>query len=318
MTEDLLQTFDAFVRGSSLPDAFEAQLMTLCKSTPDSAWNVLALLDQYHRRGKISAQMYRAMRQKIERQALGIQEPESVHESVRESVLGPQQSSASPAAATSSRASTPRYHQHAALPADFAPCKRAAHARAPRELPAVRVAVTRRAAAPKRVQSWQRHRASQAIALTALLLGVAASPAVREVPMSVPATAAAAPPAAAIPVPPVPAPQLLSLSSDQYIVYPNQKMAEISVQRTLANAGDSSFVWWTKASGAKADADYIAGQPKLAQMPVGVLIVLPGVAPEAYWVEHCMLPLAACDHRRSPGGRRRGRTIARDYATLTR
>jgi hypothetical protein len=269
MTEDLPQRFDDFVRGTSTPGAFEAELMTLCRSTPDSAWNVLALLDQYHRRGKISAELYRAMRQKIERQALGIRETESV----RESAPVPQPSVALPAAAACSRESTPRYHQHAALPADFAPCKRAARAQAPRGLRAARVATTSRAVPGKRVQSWQRHRASQAIALTALLLGVAASPAVREVPESAPTTAAAAPAPSPIPDPPARGPQLLSLSSDQYIVYPNQKMAEISVQRTLEDAGDASFIWWTKASGAKADEDYIAGQPKLAQMPDGVAAV---------------------------------------------
>jgi hypothetical protein len=133
--------------------------------------------------------------------------------------------------------------------------------------------MTSRAVPGKRVQSWQRHRASQAIALTALLLGVAASPAVREVPERAPTTAAAAPAPSPIPDPPARGPQLLSLSSDQYIVYPNQKMAEISVQRTLEDAGDASFIWWTKASGAKADEDYIAGQPKLAQMPDGVAAV---------------------------------------------
>jgi hypothetical protein len=91
--------------------------------------------------------------------------------------------------------------------------------------------------------------------------------------MSAPTAVATAPAALPIPDPPERGPQLLSLSSDQYIVYPNQKMAEISVQRTLADSGDTSFVWWTKASGAKADTDYIAGQPKLAQMPDGVAAV---------------------------------------------
>lgn len=236
MTHDLPQIFEGFVRGASTPGAFECQLLTLCKTTPESTWDVLALLDQHHRRGKLSAELCRTIRHKIERQVLGIENFEMTRApAAREPDLPP-----------------------AAAPIPIEPIARAEVA--PRPEP------------PKIVKGRQQIRTSQAVALSAVLLGIVASPAVTELPRNVD-TAHDVASASQAPDQRTSGPELISLASDQYVVYPNERMGELSVQRTLEAGGDTSFVWWTKGSGAKPNEDYIAGPPKLAQMREGVASV---------------------------------------------
>ncbi len=55
------------------------ELCDLCDATPDSAWDVLSLVDQYYRRGKLSADLFRSIRYRIERHVLGVREPEAIH-----------------------------------------------------------------------------------------------------------------------------------------------------------------------------------------------------------------------------------------------
>jgi hypothetical protein len=69
---------------------------------------------------------------------------------------------------------------------------------------------------------------------------------------------------------PAAAPEVVSLSSDQYVVYPNRKLAEISVQRGEQTAGAASFVWWTEGAGAKPNEDFISAAPSMTQMANGV------------------------------------------------
>ncbi len=37
---------------------FYKELFVLCDATPDSAWDVLSLIDQYYRRGQLSADLF--------------------------------------------------------------------------------------------------------------------------------------------------------------------------------------------------------------------------------------------------------------------
>jgi hypothetical protein len=76
MDYELEQRVDAFVRGESDVPAFIKELCAVCAATPDFAWDVLAITDQYHRRGKISADLNRTIRHAIERPALARQAPE--------------------------------------------------------------------------------------------------------------------------------------------------------------------------------------------------------------------------------------------------
>lgn len=76
MDYELEQRVDAFVRGESDAPAFIEELCAVCAATPEFAWDVLAITDQYHRRGKISADLNRTIRYAIERPALARQAPE--------------------------------------------------------------------------------------------------------------------------------------------------------------------------------------------------------------------------------------------------
>ncbi|MGA2776082.1 MAG: hypothetical protein ABSF94_00885 [Steroidobacteraceae bacterium] len=75
MEYELAQRLDAFVRGEFEEPAFIEELCAVCAATPDFAWDVLAITDQYHRRGKISADRNRTIRFAIERPALERQAP---------------------------------------------------------------------------------------------------------------------------------------------------------------------------------------------------------------------------------------------------
>jgi hypothetical protein len=80
MSYNLQQRLDAFVTGECSPDAFVQELSVLCDATPDSAWEVLSLIDQYYRRGKLSADLFRTVRYRIERHVLGVRDSDTTRE----------------------------------------------------------------------------------------------------------------------------------------------------------------------------------------------------------------------------------------------
>jgi len=61
---------DAFVSGEIGAEDLGPALSALCESSPDSAWEVLALLDQYHRRRLLTADHFHALKARINRIAL--------------------------------------------------------------------------------------------------------------------------------------------------------------------------------------------------------------------------------------------------------
>jgi hypothetical protein len=76
MDNELEQQLDAFARGESDPPAFIEKLCADCNATPDLAWDVLAITDQYRRRGRISAELSRTIRIAIERPAVAREVPD--------------------------------------------------------------------------------------------------------------------------------------------------------------------------------------------------------------------------------------------------
>ena len=80
MSYDLQQRLDAFVSGECSPHAFVQELSVLCDATPDFAWDVLSLIDQYYRRGKLSADVFRTVRYRIERHVLGVRDSDTSRE----------------------------------------------------------------------------------------------------------------------------------------------------------------------------------------------------------------------------------------------
>lgn len=80
MSDDLQRRVDALVSGECSATTFLQELSALCDSSPDSAWDVLSRLDQYHRRGKLSAEQYLAIKERIERHVLGAPGAELTYE----------------------------------------------------------------------------------------------------------------------------------------------------------------------------------------------------------------------------------------------
>jgi hypothetical protein len=72
MSYNLQQRLDAFVSGEYGTGSFLQELVVLCDETPDAAWDILSLVDQYYRRGRLPVDLFRTLKGRIERHALGI------------------------------------------------------------------------------------------------------------------------------------------------------------------------------------------------------------------------------------------------------
>jgi hypothetical protein len=73
---------DAFVSGEISVEELGPALSALCESSPDDAWEVLALLDQYHRRRLLTADHFRAIKARINRIAL-MQPPGDIAQEIK-------------------------------------------------------------------------------------------------------------------------------------------------------------------------------------------------------------------------------------------
>ena len=68
----LQQRLDAYVAGECSSHALTEDLLAHCAAVPRATWEVLALLDQYQRRGKLPRDLQRNISQSIQRRALGV------------------------------------------------------------------------------------------------------------------------------------------------------------------------------------------------------------------------------------------------------
>ncbi len=68
----LQQRLDAYVAGECSSGALTEELLAHCAAVPRASWEVLALLDQYQRRGKLPRDLQRNISQSIQRRALGV------------------------------------------------------------------------------------------------------------------------------------------------------------------------------------------------------------------------------------------------------
>jgi hypothetical protein len=307
MNYNLQQRLDAFVSGECSPDAFVQELSALCDAAPDSAWDVLSLIDQYYRRGKLSAELFQTVRYRIERHVLGVRDAPMASEAavgaVRGVGLAKQERAATPREPASdvralriellnARGTVQRYRKRLAILAEFGHRTRSALANTQRELSVSRSQATdycerlrstewRRlvreqingeftgtSATRDRMRRWRPVRSSQAVALAAVLLG--ASPGLQDSPRHWDVGNMAVATAAAVASPQISDPGQITLSTDKYVVFPGHASAEIEVRRTGGASGDVSFVWWTQGSGAVPGQDYVSGTSKMAHMLDGV------------------------------------------------
>ena len=299
---DLNERIDALARGECTPGAFKSEVSVLLDTTPDAAWEALAILDQHHRRGRLPIAVFRDIRQWIERRVLGVAD---VYAAPGAPPASPQ---ASDAAAVESqyadelhrlrtqlrdeRARSLRYRNRIATLAEFARRQRTALAVVQRgpgaalrhgASPALGAAPRRRRRARRlllalrRLQPASLRPAAQSV--IALLVAIAifitgASPDNGSTPLSYVAQPRLAPPAAAPPMASVattasPAPDQITLASDRYVVFPGNSTATIVVKRAGAARGPVNFTWWTQGSGARAGRDFVFGKARPAHLAAG-------------------------------------------------
>jgi hypothetical protein len=305
MTSSLQDLFDAFLNGDCPPEAFLSELSAYCNATRDSSWEVLSLLDQYHRRGKLSADHFRAFRRRIELHALGIAEP-AVAAAPVESIaaiapIAPV-ADVTPAASAHDedevrklraaleveRERSQRYRRRIETLSEYGRQHRstsrscamvvAPDAPVPSELVASAPAQTGAGRGKALVAAWlaQHRRLQHPRAWTSAAVLIAAvtviSGSSSNLGQASRATGVAITPVVFEPAPQLPAaimePRTISLASEKFVVLPGSSTATIQVDRTGEVGDAATFKWWTQSAGAKSGRDYI-GKSQIAQFEAG-------------------------------------------------
>lgn len=290
MGYSLQQRVDAFVSGECRLDTFVQELFVLCDAQPDSAWDALSLIDQYYRRGKLSAELFRTVRLRIERRVLDVPDSEAARERPDARAGGAARVDAVRGSATerqarsASQTRTPPIQPYerpnvAQLPQRLRkrPAIQAHGHRARRSLVNTRrgwsetiVKVAGTHVARDRMRTWRPLRTCVALMLAAVVLGFGASRSISEFPRQKVALATASTAASPV-IPQPPDPGRIGLSADTYMVNPGDASADIEVHRTGGVQGDVSFEWWTQRSrGTAPGRDFASRRPTRAYLPDGV------------------------------------------------
>jgi hypothetical protein len=272
----LKQRVDAFVRGEAGEQEIIAELCGACAQTPDLVWEVMALADQYHRRGKISAEFGRAIRDAIVRPALARQSGGSAFVPV--TPLQPVVPTATAAETVELRApappppvdGVPSVVAERSFGADAEGARRGAKWLRPTELAATLAALVIVIA-----YLALRDPPIAELAVPAATPVAEPAPSPEAEPAATPKVEPAASPrvapdveaAAVSDAPAVAEAQQLSLDREQYIVRPGEHEVLIRVLRTGGSTGQIGFTWWTRPSGARPGADYRARSPTVAELP---------------------------------------------------
>jgi len=272
MNEHLRHRLDAYVVGDSDPHALTEELLAHCAQAPHATWEVLALLDQYHRRGKLPLDLYRSVSHSIQRRALGIHTSEPVATLVPALVPAPAQTPATTGAndelnrellvlrkelQTARTLAAAYLEQLKSLSWQRAVSETAEHAQ---QL----VLVDPAARSHRRAVPLRPARSVQAVAAMVFMLAVGASQGLGERENEQLSVRPA-------PVPVrIPVPGQLSLAADTFVVQPGSRSAQIAVLRTGGTDGAVSFVWSTQSAGARAGTDFNAQPAVRLAMADGV------------------------------------------------
>lgn len=294
VTANLQNRLDAFLSGECPPAAFVKELSEFSRAGSSSSLESLALLDRYHRRGKLSGDLFRAFRRQIEFDVLGVADPIIVQAS-NDASVNPE--SSAPAvdevqelrvALAREQEQSLRYQKRIEVLLEYSHRQRAASAarRSRLGFPAWTSIPTLVATARR---SWHRSREWSSLAAAhrsyhhthgwpslAMLMSAALVIAGSSTEMTVKPVAIEAPsaPPVVAEIAPAPEPQIvepatITLSSERYIVYPGSRTATIKVDRASGSGGPISFKWWTESSTAKAGKDFAYAKPKLVELGEG-------------------------------------------------
>jgi hypothetical protein len=255
INNQLQQRLDAYVAGDCSPRALSDELLAHCAATPRAIWEILALLDQYHRRGKLPQELHRSISQSLERRALGVQG------------LGADRQLA---AANQADMERPLARRVPVAPVVEPAAPTAEVLQLREELQATRALA---AGYQRQLNSraWRR-RAVPLAGVAVLVLAITASVGVRA-PVPAPPVRQRAPPVPVLAPVTVPTPGQLSLASDTIIVQPGEHTAAITVTRSGGTDGTISFLWWTQNAGARAGRDFRAHLARRVSMPAGTQTV---------------------------------------------
>ena len=247
LSQTLPQQLNSLLQLPCSEQEFLREVASLCETTPDAPWEVLALIDQSYRRGKLSAELFRATKIMIPQRALGIRKPgtsetQSLGNS-RVQVGRTAPSNQKFAAAASS------------LDVETTAQAGSVDAGAPRARTATPVSQIVLLALLMAVLGWTLPR-------NQLLANAALSQPLSPVLLPSAAPLAAQPTVAQAPV-------AVSLHANRQVVFPGTRNAVVTVQRDPKTTGDATLVWWTQSGGAKAGIDYKSKGRRTLTIPAG-------------------------------------------------
>lgn len=250
LNNNLPQRVDGLIDSHCGEEEFLRRLAELCAGARDSAWTVLARIDQNYRRGKLSPERFRLARLSIERRMLGFNDARAASVATR-----PRESEAPPPPAIEALAvmEAPRPAKLAPTPV---PAVRFVPAPAPRPMnPELSGAIPADTSRRWRVSVIVTVFAALAAALIAQMQR--ASQPASSAPVAAPVIAAAASAVAeAEPLaPPLPAAHI-GFDGDRAVVPPGQTVAEVTVVRTGDSSAEVRIPWWTESAGARAGEDF--------------------------------------------------------------
>ena len=300
VTPNLQTRLDAFLSGECPPAAFVKELAEFSRASSDSSWESLALLDQYHRRGKLSGDLFHAFRRQIEFDVLGVSEPVNEQASNDESLAAEPSVVDLPVqeidevqelrtALAREHEKAERYQRRIEVLLEYAHRQRAVSTAARRSQqrsrlwPSVPMLLAAARRSYHRSREWSSlaaaHRSyqrswewpSMAMLMTAALVIAGSAPDMQVEPLAVevPVAAPVVAEVAAAPEPTIVEPGTITLASERFIVFPGSRTATIKVDRAGGAVGPVSFRWWTESSTAKAGRDYASGKPKTVELAAG-------------------------------------------------
>ena len=284
LNQSLRQQLNALLDNHCSQDDFLREVAVLCAARSESAWEVLSLLDQSYRLGKLSPDLFHVAKTRIEQRALGIRglnkapaanQTELAIVDQRELELRAlrselQQARAEAAAYREKFNDTlQRTITQIAPPVMGEPLPLAQALPPPPPQPLVQLQPVKGLVSIKPPADRAKRLRNLALIVTALILAMFwAVYELLPAPAPVPAPPAPvmAPAIVVAPVePPKPAvPVNVNFSAHRYVVLPGKRSAQITVVREPASSGEAEFVWWTEAGGAKPGKDFVAqGRQKL-------------------------------------------------------
>ena len=301
----LAARLNQLIRRAITVEQFEADMVRCCAADPEEIWNLLGLLDQYHRLEKLPTEQFRLLKAAADRYGLVRREPyipdlRSTPQRIPTQKPAPAAAPAVPAA-TAPRAAavanvipdkTPFRHllndaptssgQHALEPglgtwqgSRYTPP--APPARRSRMRPLVlslMLLLSAAVAAGVWLDWWpdlgslisRWGDAGNEAAAPPSISKAAPTAAPPAPPADAPAPSPSPVPAAAVATPGVPT---IEFAADHYTVPPGDSAARIVVRRSGNLNRKLSFVWWTESASAVADVDYVSWGHRTESVPAG-------------------------------------------------